>query len=75
MRTEKGCKGGLLPSCYFQAILLYSGLKPPGTVIDPDTFNSALKDKGTQMSAAVKSAQPGVPITPAEVAQQKVSTI
>lgn len=30
---DRGCKSNLYPACYFQAMLLYDGLLPPGSVV------------------------------------------
>jgi hypothetical protein len=71
--TDQGCKTSLLPACYFQSMLLYTGLKPIGSVIDPDTFNSAMKEKyGALPEAAAQSVTDGSKMTPAQIAQDKV---
>jgi hypothetical protein len=54
-------------------MLLYTGLKPAGSVIDPDTFNSAMKDKqGPLPAAAAQSVTDASKLTPAQIAQDKV---
>jgi hypothetical protein len=54
-------------------MLLYTGLKPAGSVIDPDTFNSAMKDKqGPLPAAAAQSVTDASKMTPAQIAQDKV---
>lgn len=64
--TERGCGEDLLGACYFQAMLLYSGLKPPGSAIHRDQIIRGLQNKDKTLIPEA------APKTPAQIEQHKV---
>ena len=49
---DKGCNAGLLPACYFQAMLLHTGLTPPGSVFDAPMLETMFSDDSSNRSKA-----------------------